>query len=71
MQEVAMLMLLVKSKLAQLSARVADQVLGPLSRATRLTADADMCLLLRIEVPRHAYRNNRARPELKQSVRVS
>jgi hypothetical protein len=33
--------------------RLAELVLGPLLRATRLTADADMCLLLRLEVPRH------------------
>jgi hypothetical protein len=27
--------------------------LGSLARVTELSADADMCLLLRVEVPRH------------------
>ena len=54
-----MLMLRLKSKLTQSSAKIVDRILdralGSLSRATRMTADDDMCLLLRVEVPRSAY----------------
>ena len=54
-----MLMLKLKSKLTQSSAKIVDRILdralGSLSRATRMTADDDMCLLLRVEVPRSAY----------------
>ena len=54
-----MLVLKLKSKLTQSSAKIVDRILdralGSLSRATRMTADDDMCLLLRVEVPRSAY----------------
>jgi hypothetical protein len=42
-----------KSLFERAAGQLADALLGPLSRSTRLTADADMCLLLRVEVPRH------------------
>lgn len=54
-----MLLLILKSNLSQFAANltdwVSDRVLGSLSRATRMTADDDMRLLLRVEVPRSTY----------------
>jgi hypothetical protein len=54
-----MLMLKSKSKLTTVAAKlkdwVEDRVLGSLSRTASMAADGDMCLLLRIEVPRSAY----------------
>jgi hypothetical protein len=44
-----MIMLLFQSMLTALS----DWALGSLARVADLTADAEMCLLLRLEVPRH------------------
>jgi hypothetical protein len=54
-----MLVLVLKSKLEQLTSWVAAIALGSLARVADLSADADMCLLLRVEVPRSAYRNGR------------
>jgi hypothetical protein len=44
-----MLILLLKSMLTALSV----WSLGSLARVADLSADADMCLLLRLELPRH------------------
>jgi hypothetical protein len=51
-----MLMLLLTSKFPQLMERVEALALGSLARVTVLAADADMCLLMRLEVPRGAIR---------------
>jgi hypothetical protein len=56
-QEIAMLVLVLKSTLERLTNWVATLALGSLTRAADLSADADMCLLLRVEVPRSAYRH--------------
>jgi hypothetical protein len=50
-KEQAMLQQL-KSRFERAEDKLAELLIGPLWRTTRLTADADMCLLLRIEVPR-------------------
>jgi hypothetical protein len=65
-----MLLLLVKSKLAQFAGWIADRLLGPLARAANLVADDDMCLLLRVEVPRSAYGHGDARLETNRSACV-
>jgi hypothetical protein len=41
-----------KSVFAQTFDRIANLILGPLARVTRLAADHDMCLLLRAEIAR-------------------
>ena len=54
-----MLVLMLKSKLEQWTNWVAALALGPslagVARLADLSTDADMCLLLRVEVPRSAY----------------
>jgi hypothetical protein len=52
-----MLVLVLKSTLERLTNWVATLALGSLTRAADLSADADMCLLLRVEVPRSAYQH--------------
>jgi hypothetical protein len=54
--EAAMLLLVLKSNVAQLLGHVERLALGSAARASDLVFDADMCLLLRVEVPRSAGR---------------
>jgi hypothetical protein len=51
-----MLMLMLKSGWAQVSNWAVDRALGSLVRVAALSHDDDMCLLLRVEVPRSCYR---------------
>jgi hypothetical protein len=47
-----MLVLALKSGWARVSNWAVERALGSLARVSVLTADDDMCLLLRVEVPR-------------------
>ena len=47
-----MLVVIVKAKLEQVVAWLAGVVLGSVARVTDLSVDADMALLLRVELPR-------------------
>ncbi len=47
-----MFALFLKSGWSRVSNWVVDRALGSLARVSVLTADHDMCLLLRVEVPR-------------------
>jgi hypothetical protein len=47
-----MFVMLFKSAWSRMSNWVVDRLLGSLARVSALSHDDDMCLLLRIEVPR-------------------
>jgi hypothetical protein len=47
-----MLMVVLKSGLVRVWSWAVECVLGSLARVSVLTADHDMCLLLRVEMPR-------------------
>jgi hypothetical protein len=51
-QEVVMFVLALKSICARAANWAVESVLGSLARVSNLTTDDDMCLLLRVELPR-------------------
>ena len=54
-KRVAMLVVIVKAQLEMLIKWVAGVALGSLARVTDLSVDADMALLLRVELPRSRH----------------